>query len=526
MSYIEYIIKENNDDISIFYDDYDNKLDLLTSIKDKILGTKYKDIISKQKLEGCLLKQNFEKNGDFIFWKINNINTNKNDNFKEIIESYKYFFDNVNNKIKEIIDERLKNINVRSFVSLKLNKNTKNEYSKLMNHKYNNININKKKKILKHFSRVNIDILDLYDLIDHNIKTSRDEKLWPDKILKNFYDFITKRVINLKDCAKKKINKGNLIIGNWMFNEANLEARAILNKNIKNILKIIQFSPNNIKYNSEFNKIIENNVNLYNNYISKQTEKIFLLGSVDNILKYSKYKNLFYVLPSIMPEKDLKCSNYVEWSYLINMLYLLIINNSDNDIASIILLDKSKTFFRKRIPTDISEFREKKLTGFLIAPYYTNNSKSIFKKMQKLTSYPNNTIILGIFENENPIINVSHSIFNYYSIYDMKLKNVSYGQLYPDYTILYQELKTLFGGRMTNTMYIYYDEREEFQDKLFISKFDNLEDEKGKYPHLKKGQYVRKIIGKKKQIVIYSKDNKILLQSINEDETLDTYKSK
>ena len=510
----KYVIKKSNNKIKYIYYKFSSKKKqiFLNILKEKIEKSIYIYIENSLKIEKCLTKNNYKDYYGFIFWKINELDNNKKIDFKIIMKEYENFFKDCNKYI--IGNLYTQNLNIFNKYKIK---------HKINYYKYKDIN-NIYNKI-----KGDIDILQAYTFIDLYKKTNLEGQLWIDEIIYKYKDIIKIRINELHKCSIKKLKKSlnnsisinkrkeYNIVSKWMLKESMLEKILLYkNLNIKNTLKKLHFGPNNINFNKlridEF-KSDPNRAILYDDYIIHQEYKPFLLGSFENIKPYTKYRHLFYAIPCIQTEIDLKCSNYVEWSFvIINMLYLLIINYSENDICAIVLLNNNKIISRKRQITDITVFNNtnnKKLVGFICAPYIT----------PKLVEYPNNMLLLGVFENKEKTKDNLKGIYNYYSLYDINLRSVSIGYSTADYTVLYKELKLLFSKYVENKMYIYYDERIQFNDKLFISKKDNLNE---KYFNLKKGIY--SYINK--HIYFYKEDGiTILLKSVDEYD-IPIYKNK
>ena len=237
---------------------------------------------------------------------------------------------------------------------------------------------------------------------------------------------------------------------------------------IQSIINKIKISNKNLNFNKEqINTMLdfppewdEESFNKFKEILKLQENKVFLLGRLQEGLEYfKKYRNLFYV-SSAYTSKNLDLSvlnnkkerHSCRWTSKLNYFFLYMIKYSKIDFSGMIIIPNENKFPKKREKTSISNFIENInmiFLGFLIIPYTPLKTNKTLEKNKKA---PTRELFISVFINKE-----NKKLF----LYSLDLRIITLGQIFPDYTVLYDEIKSLFGylnKLKLNSIKAYYNE--------------------------------------------------------------------
>jgi hypothetical protein len=432
---------------------------------------------------------------------------------------------------------KLKNRNV-------LNENNKleNNFAKLFLNQ--NENIKKQLSVINRVKETSSSNSELF-----LAELEKEKELETEKI----HQLLNKRSANLEKCgeallksAQKLNNEANLTkkdktleVANFFFSQSTKEKWQYF-ESIYNRINRIKLSKKDLNFNKSLIDVMmcpnssktkwnETSFNIFKEILKhpNNKKKIFLLGRLgEGMEDFLQYRQIFYVFPCYEPNNTsfnssmLNNFNYKNskdsciWSYILNYFSLYMIKYSKNDFSSIIILPDNNQFPKRRESTSINSLNSENIIflGFLMIPYMPIH----FGYSTEGVKYRSVTreIFICVFLNKEK---------DQLLLYTLDLKKLTIGQIYADFTVLYDELKGLFtylNKLILNPINAYYN--ESISNVLFLStkpeqyiydtyNFD--ESSKSKYGEFQKLDYSNS----GKQIKFHKKNNKntLLLESIN-----------
>lgn len=299
---------------------------------------------------------------------------------------------------------------------------------------------------------------------------------------------------------------------------------------IQSIINKIKISNKNLNFNKEQIKTMldvppewdEESFNKFKEILKLQENKVFLLGRSQEGLEYFKqYRDLFYV-SSAYTSKNLDLSalnnkkerHSCRWTSKLNYFFLYMIKYSKIDFSGMIIIPNENKFPKKREKTSISNFIKNTnmiFLGFLMIPYTPLKTNETYEKNKKTKT---RELFISVFINKE-----NKKLF----LYSLDLRIITLGQIFPDYTVLYDEIKSLFGylnKLKLNSINAYYN--ESIPKVIFLStkseKYinDTYKDSE-KYGIFKILNYEYT----SNKHIEFKLDNKILLQSMDYNKNLE-----
>lgn len=386
-----------------------------------------------------------------------------------------------NEKIGFLISHYTKYENISWFEAKHLNyasrgKSVKNEFSKIFIDRNSEIEA-KLQEIQNLENEISENNAKMLNTSNKNKKLSQitDKEIELEK--KKIHQLLNKRAANLKKCSNALTSSEKKIAPEILqFFENEYKKEELRDKTISERIEQIKLANFNLPFNPESIKELEladwesfihsdSSFLIFKNILEMQTNKIFLLGKMAyQQYKYTKFRNLFYIYPGY--EQRMINFNFSAlgnakdscvWTRIFNYFFLYIILYSETDFSSIVILPKNKKFPKKRERVNINSLQKLNHTflGFLIIPY---RPKNISKQKQEKSI--TNEIFICVFINQNK------KLF----LYSLDVRSISIGQIFPDYTILYDELKGLFtylNKLKLKSIKAYYN--ESLPDMLFLS---------------------------------------------------------
>ena len=362
--------------------------------------------------------------------------------------------------------------------------------------------------------------------------------------IEKIYKILNKRANNLKKCSNvlKPLNSSNknqkTMNVSRFFEEQSIKEKLPEEvrqskktiETIQSIINKIKISNKNLNFNQEQIKTMldvppewdEESFNKFKEILKLQENKVFLLGRSQEGLEYFKqYRDLFYV-SSAYTSKNLDLSSLnnkkerhsCRWTSKLNYFFLYMIKYSKIDFSGMIIIPNENKFPKKREKTSISNFIKNTnmiFLGFLMIPYTPLKTNETYEKNKKTKT---RELFISVFINKE-----NKKLF----LYSLDLRIITLGQIFPDYTVLYDEIKSLFGylnKLKLNSINAYYN--ESIPKVIFLStkseKYinDTYKDSE-KYGIFKILNYEYT----SNKHIEFKLDNKILLQSMDYNKNLE-----